>query len=184
MLKRTRRNRNKIQDSPDVSDVAEITVHPVPPPVVAPDTVPATVPTVLAPPAALPATVEDTVRLLASQRRRPTVIAHALGLSLAQFQERMATDPLVHAAMEEGRDLARDDYVRRIERAAFKENGDVRLPVMAIWLGKIVHGYTEKGQEADQRGGVGSRHVHFHLPTPQSVSDFKKLAKVTDVPTE
>jgi hypothetical protein len=134
-------------------------------------------------PASVPATVEDTVRLLASQRRRPTVIARALGLSLAQFQEQIMNNPLVAAAYEEGRDLARDSYLQSVMRAAFKDDGSVRNPTMAIWAGKIAHGYTEEGQEADRRGG-GSRHVHFHLPTPQSVDDFKKLtAKVTDVPS-
>lgn len=110
---------------------------------------------------------------LASQSRRPAVIASALGMPRSAFLEALKADPAAAEAYETGRDLARDAYLQRLERSAFDSKGKCRNVTLAIWLGKIAHGFTEtSGQQSPAPPG---KHIHFHMPAPMSMDELRAL---------
>lgn len=111
---------------------------------------------------------------LASQSRRPAVIAAALGVTRSAFLELLKTDPAALEAFETGKDLARDSYVKRLERAAFDpKTGRLRNVTAAIWYGKCVLGFTEtSGQQSPAPPG---KHIHFHMPAPMTMDELRAL---------
>lgn len=115
------------------------------------------------------------VQSLAALSRRPAVIAAALGVTRSAFLDLLKADPAASEAYETGRDLARDAYLQRLERSAFDRKGKCRNVTLAIWLGKIAHGFTET---SGQQSPVPVTRITFNMPAPASMDEFRKSVTV------
>jgi len=128
----------------------------------------------------LPAGAAATITALAALSRQPAVIAAALGLRHKQFLELLKVNEELAEAYEEGRSLARDTYIQKIQRGAFdNKTGKCRNVTLAIWLGKIVHGFHEtSGQQSPVPVAA---HFTFNMPAPVSVEDWRKSSVTVEV---